>query len=221
MDRFEKLCEEFGGTFEKTDGKFFSSNSEICIFDALDDFKAFAHWMKRQKTMPKGVEFIAKFELHEGTDFFKSTFTKKDDESSLFTENERSLGDGESFSEYFKEKLSESLKDVKDDLAGDIDWRSIYNETAKKDLLEDKRIPPYVREDADVEVGMNNDWDYQYVKGIVLMKLQEGSHLSSMMEDAETTVDVISEKAEERFYEKLDEEINMVIEKAEEKQKEE
>lgn len=221
MDRFEKICDDFGGNFSKETGKIFSSNSETCIFDTLDDFKAFAHWMKRQKTMPKGIEFIAKFELNEGVDNFKSTFTKKDDESLLFTQNERSLGDGESLSEYFKEKIPDNMKEIKNDLAENIDWRTIYNETAKEDILEDKRIPPYVRTDADVEVGMNSDWDYHYVKGIVVMKLQEGSHLSSMMEDAEKTVDVISEKAEERFYKKLDEEIEMVIEKAEEKMKEE
>lgn len=192
MDKFKQMCEKFRGEFESVDSYLGKENR--CVFENLDDFKMMIHWMSKQK-MPSG-KHRTRWEMHEGIDFHEMEFYTKDDERTLILTKERSLGDTMVLSEYISEQARG--KDI------ELPWSQIFNETASEELLKDVKAKPYLMDDLDIEVGLNNDWDYYYVKGIVVNKLHEGSHLPSILDDAKDAVDDIVEKAETRFYSRVD-----------------
>jgi len=217
MNKFKEICEELGGEYtkeSKSSGWFSTEEADVCNFESLDDFESFANWMNRQSKMPKGRLFEARYKDYSYLPF-NIEFTRKNNEKRLSAEEELSLGDPESFTYYLEEKIPSHLKEITDEIIENIDWKDIYTETAKESLL--KHIPGYLRDASDIEVGFNSDWDYHYIKGSIDYPLSPGINLKATIRDTDKALDTLLSKAEDRFYTVLDEQLELTIEKMEEK----
>jgi hypothetical protein len=206
-NKFPVICRELGGGYINNGGyENRSINEHLCEFDDIDGFKAFSHWLNRLPQGHKYKDLKAYYHMEDGYDFFEMTFgIFKDNPTKILRVEEKTpISSGDTLDEYIFEKLGETTTDNE---VASVNWNKICINAASKKVI-DTIKKPYLIPHTTLDVDFFEDGFYS--KTTIDIPINEGSVLSSVIDDADNTASKLNSQASDIFHIELEKEIERV-----------
>ena len=192
IEKFEDMCKEFGGQYYRE--KKLTNEIEVCEFDDYGDYGAFMQWLDKQK-VKNSKSYVAKYEFEGGGYTYDSQFKIYKGGKELSSRVEKSLMSVDMLSDILEEKGKE-----------EINMKAVIDKSIDRMRKEIEKIePPFLREHTDVEIGLDPDYDYYYVKAESFMTNPASPRF--VLEDMDIVTNELVETAENVFNEELNKEI--------------
>ncbi len=205
-ERFEKICEEFGGAY------FEAEHGGECVVSDYNDFVALGNWLRKhlQEISKENKELGVMFEFHTGEENGEYNIYNRGNHLYLEGVIEKFLDSAEGLGYYIENVLMEEFN-IPEKEALDIAENVRISEAEMKTSGIYKANKEYI---GDIKCEVYLDWDYDVYTAKCSSEAIDitYSDISSAIEDIDYNLSKITEEVSEKFHTNLYEEIKKVVE---------